>query len=251
MLILCPDGFEEVETPETVELVSYTDAAGEARIRRAFGAALSRPVEAGWEYRWRVFHRPSRVGPLWIGPPWERPDADAISVVIEPGRAFGTGAHPTTRLCLDLLLALHPASLLDVGCGSGVLAIAAARLGFAPVVAIDIDAEAVGTARANADVNGVSVRVDRLDALHDALPPADVIVANLDLDTIETLAPRLACRTFVTSGYLASDQVQLYQFEPVERRELDGWAADLHRLPGERSSRIRNDLVTHPREISR
>ena len=98
----------------------------------AFPHADRTEVEAGWEDRWREFHRPVRVGPLWIGPPWETAPGDALAVVIDPGRAFGTGAHPTTRLCLELLLDLPRTSLLDVGCGSGVLSIAAARLGFGP-----------------------------------------------------------------------------------------------------------------------
>ena len=75
---------------------------------QAFGGAARADVEEGWEDRWREFHRPVRVGPLWVGPPWEEPAADALAVVIDPGRAFGTGAHPTTRLCLELLAELEP-----------------------------------------------------------------------------------------------------------------------------------------------
>ena len=95
-----------------------------------FGMGDAADVEDGWEDRWRKFHRPVRVGRLWVGPPWETPPADALAVVIDPGRAFGTGAHPTTQLCLELLQELEPGSLLDVGCGSGVLSVArrAARL---------------------------------------------------------------------------------------------------------------------------
>src|SRR5206468_8894660 len=98
------------------------------RVLAAFPEARIVEVEAGWEDRWREFHRPVRVGPLWIGPPWESAPADANAVVIDPGRAFGTGAHPTTRLCLELLLEAPRGRVLDVGCGSGVLAISAARL---------------------------------------------------------------------------------------------------------------------------
>ena len=104
------------------------------------------------------FHKPVRVGRLWIGPPWEEPDADAIAVVIDPGRAFGTGGHPTTQLCLELLEAEERGSVLDVGCGSGVLSIAAAKLGFAPVLAFDFDPQAVEASERNAADNGV---VDR------------------------------------------------------------------------------------------
>ena len=148
MLELFPAGFEELETRRRLELAAYTNAAGEERIWQAFGGAAATEVETGWEERWRQFHRPVRVGPLWIGPPWEEPDADAIAVVIDPGRAFGTGGHPTTQLCLQLLLGEEPGSLLDVGCGSGVLAIAAAKLGFDPVLAIDFDPQAIEATRA-------------------------------------------------------------------------------------------------------
>ena len=86
------------------------------------------------------------------------PPPDALAVVIDPGRAFGTGAHATTRLALELLQDVEPTSLLDVGCGSGVLSVAAAKLGFAPVTAVDIDDVALETTRANAAANGVAAR---------------------------------------------------------------------------------------------
>ena len=112
-------------------------------------------------------------------------------VVIDPGRAFGTGAHATTRLCLELLLrSSSAASLLDVGCGSGVLSIAAAKLGFAPVAAVDLDAAASRRPRANAAANGVDVEARLVDALADPLA-ADAVVANIALDVVERLARRL------------------------------------------------------------
>jgi ribosomal protein L11 methyltransferase len=147
--------------------------------------------------------------------------------VIDPGRAFGTGAHPTTRLCLELLLELSPGSLLDVGCGSGVLSIAAAQLGFAPVVAVDSDVAAAEATTTNATVNGVSVESYVLDALVGDLPPAETAVANIALVAVEALAPRLAVDRLITSGYLVRDVPALARFERVERRERDGWAADL------------------------
>jgi ribosomal protein L11 methyltransferase len=144
---LFPGGFEECERVEGLQLAAYTDAAGSAEVHAAFGAAVEAEVAPGWEERWRDFHRPVRVGPLWIGPSWATPPKDAIAVVIEPARAFGTGGHATTRLCLELLVELRSelgaASLLDVGSGSGVLAVAAAVLGYRPVWATDVDAAAV------------------------------------------------------------------------------------------------------------
>ena len=130
LLDLHPEGFEEADG----ELAVYTDGDGEKALEALFGAVSSTPVEPGWEERWREFHRPVRIGELWVGPPWEEPPGDVVAVVIDPGRAFGTGSHPTTRLCLELLLELDRGRLLDVGCGSGVLSVAAAKLGFGPVV---------------------------------------------------------------------------------------------------------------------
>ena len=91
MLELFPDGFEEVDSDGSVELIAYTDAAGEEQLWHAFGGARGEDVAADWRERWKAFHRPVRVGPLWIGPPWEEPAADATAVVIDPGRSFGTG----------------------------------------------------------------------------------------------------------------------------------------------------------------
>jgi ribosomal protein L11 methyltransferase len=228
MLELFPEGFEEADGPDGVELAAYTDAAGEERLWKAFGGASGADVESGWEDRWRDFHRPVRVGPLWIGPPWEKPAAGAIRIVIDPGRAFGTGAHPTTRLCLELLLSSPRGSLLDVGCGSGVLAIAAAKLGFGPILAIDIDSVALEATSANARENGVELETQITDALAAApLPAADVAVANITLAGAEGVAPRLRCAHLVTSGYLVSERPRLEGFESVRRSEADGWAADL------------------------
>jgi ribosomal protein L11 methyltransferase len=229
MLELFPAGFEEVDgAGGSVELVAYTDAGGEERLWQAFGGAQGADVDEGWESRWRDFHRPVRVGPLWVGPPWETPPPDATAVVIDPGRAFGTGAHATTRLTLELLLALERGSVLDVGCGSGVLSIAAALLGFAPVTAIDVEDAAVEATRVNAAVNGVAVDARRVDATASALPSADVVLANIALDTVLALAPRLDGDRIVTSGYLVRDEPQLPGYRRVDRRAAEGWAADLH-----------------------
>jgi len=194
----------------------------------AFPTARTTEIEAGWEDRWREFHHGFLIGPLWVGPPWEEAPADALAVVVDPGRAFGTGAHPTTRLCLELLFAEEPGSVLDVGSGSGVLAIAAAKLGHQPVVAVDLDESAVAATRANAERNAVVLDALRVDALTGALPAADLALANIALDAVEVLGDRLDVARLVTSGYLVADVPVLRDFRRLARRELDGWAADLH-----------------------
>ncbi len=229
MLELFPAGFEELEHADAVELVAYTDAGGEERLWAAFGEVRSEEVPADWEERWREFHRPVRVGTLWIGPPWEVPPADADAVIVDPGRAFGTGGHATTRLCLQLLADLQRGSLLDVGCGSGVLSIAAIRLGFAPVIAVDHDSAALNATARNASANGVELELRLADALVEPLPAADVAVANIAREAVERLGPLLASPAVVTSGYLEQDAPVLPGFRQQDRRTAAGWAADLFR----------------------
>jgi ribosomal protein L11 methyltransferase len=190
------------------------------------GPVTETPVAAGWETAWRGFHRPVRIGPLWVGPPWEAPDDGATAVVIDPGRAFGTGAHPTTRLCLELMLGLEPSGLVDLGCGSGVLAVAAAGLGFRPVLALDVEDAAVDATRANAAVNGVEVDARRADVLADPLPDVEVAVANIAREPVERAAERFPGRTFVSSGYLVGEHPAPGGWRAVGRREAEGWAAD-------------------------
>ena len=228
MLELFPEGFEEIDRPGGVELAAYTDSAGEERMWAFFGGVRAADIDGGWEDKWRAFHRPVRVGRLWVGPPWEAPDDDALAVVIDPGRAFGTGSHPTTQLCLAALQELEPQPLLDVGCGSGVLSVAAALLGFTPVVAVDIEAPSVEATRMNAEDNGVELDV-RLVAADDVLPSAELVIANISLESVEALDGRIECTTLVTSGYLASDTPALPGFRHVARRTLGGWACDLSR----------------------
>jgi ribosomal protein L11 methyltransferase len=228
MLELFPEGFAElVAGPEATELVAFTDAPGAERMRARFDAVRLAPVPDGWEREWMRFHRPVELGSLWIGPPWETPIPGLAAIVIDPGLAFGTGAHPTTRLCLELMQALERGSLLDVGCGSGVLAIAACKLGFDPVVAIDVDEVAVEATRRNAEVNGVAVDARLLDAGCAALPVAEIAVANIDLRTISKLGVPDHCRLFVTSGYYETDVPEIAGFRHLERRVQEQWAADV------------------------
>ena len=232
MLELAPDGFEERDRGNEVELAAYTDSHGGSRIARAFGSAQEDDVPSDWAERWRTFHRPARAGPFWIGPSWEGAPHDAIAIVIDPGLAFGTGGHATTRLCLDLLAEVPPGSLLDAGCGSGVLSIAAAKLGFSPVHALDDDPFAVETTVANAKANDVALVATAGDVTRSTLPTVDVAVANIALETVERVASSVQARELVVSGYLERDAPSTPGWTHVERRILDGWAADrLRRAP--------------------
>jgi ribosomal protein L11 methyltransferase len=212
-------------------LAVYTDAARADEVLAAYPHAVAEPVAAGWEDRWKEFHRPVLAGGLWIGPPWISPPAGVASVVVDPGRAFGTGAHPTTRASIELLSRLGRGSLLDAGCGSGVVAVAAVRLGFAPVAAVDVDPVAVEVAVETARENGVAVEALRADVLVDELRPVDVVVANIELGVVEGLLARIDARTAVTSGYLASERPEAPGWGAAERLELDGWAADVLARP--------------------
>jgi ribosomal protein L11 methyltransferase len=215
LLHMFPEGVEELDG-------AYAVYADEAPL--GFDVLEVDEVADGWEDGWRAFHHGVRVGRLWVGPPWEEPPADATAVVIDPGRAFGTGAHATTRLCLELLQEAEPTSLLDVGCGSGVLSVAAAKLGFAPVHAVDIDDVSLETTKANAAANGVSVEVGS------KLRPAGLAVMNIALDVVERTLPELSVRRAITSGYLDRDEPRVDGWRRLERRVRDGWAADLLEL---------------------
>lgn len=229
LLELAPAGLEEVPGAEDVELAVYAAPDDVPAILSAFPTAITSPVEAGWEDAWRAFHRPVEAGGVWIGPPWETPPDGLPAVVIDPGRAFGTGAHPTTRLCVGLLAGLPRGSLLDVGCGSGVLSLAAARLGFGPIVAVDVDPIAVDVTRANAAANGVELEAIVADGAADALPAADIAVANVLLRPVEEILARLGAGTAVTSGYLAGERPAHAGWRHVASATDDGWAADAFR----------------------
>jgi ribosomal protein L11 methyltransferase len=230
LLELVPGGLEERDVDGDVELAAYVPPQSVEPLRTVFPGATVDPVEDGWEDAWRAFHRPVTVGGLWLGPPWATAPDPARAVMIDPGRAFGTGAHPTTRLCVELLASTtERGSLLDVGCGSGVLAIAAARLGFSPVLAVDVDPVAVETTRANAEANGVAVEAAVVDALAEPLPRADAAVANVLLHPVEAILARVDAPEAVTSGYLAGERPVHPGWAHVEALELDGWVADRFR----------------------
>ena len=212
LLHIFPEGVEELDG-------AYAVYAEEPPL--GFDVVEADDVERGWEDRWREFHHGVRAGRLWVGPPWEEAPPDATPVVIDPGRAFGTGAHPTTRLCLELLQDVEPTSLLDVGCGSGVLSIAAAKLGFAPVRAVDVDAVALEVTAANAAANDVSVEIGG------ELRPAELAVMNIALDVVERMLADVPVERAITSGYLERDEPQVGGWHAVTRRVRDGWAADL------------------------
>jgi ribosomal protein L11 methyltransferase len=245
LLNLAPAGVEEVDEGEQwVEYALY-GAPGELPALPALEAAVGETlvevstteVPDGWAERWKHFHGPALVaGHVWVRPPWHEPhpDPDVIDVVVDPGQAFGTGAHPTTRLCLELLAELSPAGgLVDLGCGSAVLAIAAAKLGWSPVVAVDHDPASVEAAGANVSANGVDVDVRRRDLRREVIPGAPTAVANLVRPLLLELAPRVPpdVSTLVVGGLLP-DEVDAVAgafaargLREAARREGDGWAA--------------------------
>jgi len=229
MLELFPEGFAEVDGADASELVAFTDEGGAHRLRVRFGDVRVEPVPHGWENQWMRFHCPVELGSLWIGPPWEQPTPGLEPIVIDPGLAFGTGAHPTTQLCIELLQALEPASLLDVGSGSGVLAIAACKLGYEPVVAIDVDGAAVEATRRNAAANDAAIEAKLFDAGAGTLPESEIAVANIDLGTILQLKPPARCRVLLTSGYYETDRPEIPEFVHADRLVRAEWAADLFR----------------------
>ncbi len=190
LLELAPGGVEEVDlSPEVVEFAIY-GAPGElpalpdlrAAAAGAFVDVSTSEIADDWSERWRSFHQPLVIaGRLTVRPPWEPPPDTPLDVVIDPGQAFGTGAHATTRLCLELLLdwTAPRGSCVDLGCGSGVLAIVAAQLGWEPVLALDHDPAATAATAENAGRNGVTLEIRRLDLRTEPVPAADLVVANV------------------------------------------------------------------------
>jgi ribosomal protein L11 methyltransferase len=215
---------------------------GEAEVAGTRVNVRGEEVPEDWEERWKRFHAPILVaGSIYVRPPWEQAAVrpGVTEIVIDPGRAFGTGAHATTRLCLELMLELDPSgSFADLGCGSGVLSIAAAKLGFEPVVALDSDRLAVGATLQNARDNGVVLdRVERFDLRGAPPPSAGTVAANLMRPLLLRLAQLMDPRppVLIASGLLdhEADEVSAAFAPMVERRRLtlQGWSALLLALP--------------------
>jgi ribosomal protein L11 methyltransferase len=227
LLPFAPAGFEEVPREGGVELGVYGDRALEDRVRSLFAEVSSAEVEPGWEDAWRAFHRPVRAGGVWIGPPWETAPARGRALIVDPGRAFGTGAHATTRGCIELLAREQRVAVLDAGCGSGVIAGVAALLGFSPVHARDVDPVAVEATRETARANGLAVAAEQADVLRDGLPDVELLVANIELAAVEELLSRRPAARAIVSGYYASDAPSAPGWRRVDRVVVEEWAADL------------------------
>jgi ribosomal protein L11 methyltransferase len=269
LLALAPSGIEELDIDDALVEFAVYGAPGELPelpdLRAAAGSALvevsTSELPDDWAERWKRFHRPividapagvpgvpalHGVPALRIRPPWE-PAIDLASakdIVIDPGQAFGTGAHHTTRMCLVLLLELASREpgrgpVVDVGCGSGVLAIAAAQLGFAPVLGLDHESESVQATHDNACANGVAVQARRFDLRREALPliegrRAPILLANLVRPLLLDMAASLkeAPRHMIVSGLLReeADQVAAAFHDRLglrehARRQSGEWAA--------------------------
>lgn len=251
LLEMAPSGIEQVDTEATVEFAVYGTpgelpelAEGEAEVAGVRVVVSGTEVPDDWEERWKRFHVPVLVGGhLYVRPPWESaPDRHGVlDIVIDPGRAFGTGSHATTRLCLELLVDAAAAgqhgSVCDLGCGSGVLAIAAARLGYRPVEAFDFDPLATEATQANAAANGVELdTVGRLNLRDQPAPSADLVLANLMRPLLLRVAALMADQrppVLIASGLLEEEADEIAAaFGPMRevRRVADkGWAALLLR----------------------
>ncbi len=179
------------------------------------------PVEdKDWERAWMDNFKPIRFGQnLWICPSWHTPDdANAVNVMLDPGLAFGTGTHPTTALCLEWLDSHPPEGqdVIDYGCGSGILAIAAALLGAKQVEAVDHDPQAILATRDNADKNGVADKISALSPAQFQDKQVDLVLANILANPLLELAPRFATLVkpggrIVLSGILAEQAEQIMQ----------------------------------------
>lgn len=191
-----------------------------------------------WERAWMKDFKPQQFGNrLWVCPSWEKPPhADAINLILDPGLAFGTGTHPTTRLCLNWLAQadLQNKTLIDYGCGSGILALAALKLGAGAVHAVDIDHQALQATESNAAANAIPVQTLHLGFPESLTVAVDVLIANILLapllslqDTFHSLLKNQG--VLVVSGLLAEQAPALIdayqqQFIHHETQDNEGWS---------------------------
>ena len=243
LLELAPAGLEEIDDGgEAVEYVIY-GAPGELPdlpdVRAAAGAALvevtTSEVPDDWSERWKAFHRPVEVEGVRVRPPWEPATPGTLDVVIDPAQAFGTGAHWTTRLCLELLVSERApgGAFADWGAGSGVLAVVAAKLGYAPVAAVDFDPLSVEACRENAAANGVALDVAQVDLRSEPGPWAPVVCANLLRPLLLEVAVRLERppELLIASGLLVEEADEVAAafaakgLRETSRRTGGEWAA--------------------------
>jgi ribosomal protein L11 methyltransferase len=203
--------FEDMDTAKEAQAQVAEDFPG-ARL------LLEEKPQQDWSNEWKALIKSVQVGRLWVGPPWETDSApqDKVRIVIEPKMAFGTGDHPTTSLCLaaiDAYLSSHPgASVLDVGTGTGVLAIAAKKLGAGRVVGTDNDPTSVELAHENAAVNGTPDLELSGKELTQVKGPFDLVVANILANTLIALAPLIAPKVkerLVLAGVLAHQKAEV------------------------------------------
>ena len=255
LVAIVPGGVEEERGQTYVEYAIYGDP-GEVPALPALEAAVGEglveiettEIPDDWGDRWRDFHQPIEIDDrLVVRPSWIDPSASGaaagskIEVVIDPGQAFGTGSHPTTRMCLALLLDLADRGeaeghLADLGTGSGVLAIAACKLGWRSVEGADHESAALEAARANATANDVEIRLRRVNLREEPPPEAETIVANLTARLLTGVAGALQAarrppRIAIVSGLLeteAAEVVSAFKRAGLSERErrTDGeWAA--------------------------
>ncbi len=210
-------------------------AAADAKLEKTPGWTLETIDDQDWVRLTQSQFDPIPISPrLWIVPTWhEAPNSEALNIRLDPGLAFGTGSHPTTRLCLRWLdeNIKGGETVLDYGCGSGILAIAAAKLGAAKVWGIDIDPQAIQAAAYNADINAVSANFFTTDQA--PATTAGIVMANILTNPLKALAPLLAKLTLpgghlVMSGILESQAqsvMEIYSawFEFEKPAEEEGW----------------------------